>query len=195
MVNTGVALLCAATTFGASLLRITGPTSLPNGIQNAPYGPATFTASGGTGAYTWSATGLPPGLSIDSSTGVLSGTPIEVGSFNLEVTVRDSGGTCVTAISPGGQVFPAQGGAGTSSITTTNCLWSVIQPPPWITLTSATSGAGTGTLTYNVAPNNGVARSASIAIGSRHDVYDPTTDREHRWFKLHRVLGAFGGRR
>lgn len=34
----------------------------------------TFTASGGTGPYTWTATGLPTGLSINSSTGIVSGT-------------------------------------------------------------------------------------------------------------------------
>ena len=31
-------------------------------------------ATGGSGSYTWSATGLPPGLTIDPTTGLITGT-------------------------------------------------------------------------------------------------------------------------
>ncbi len=62
------------------------PSSLADGLYQQPYGPVTFTQSGGTGTITWSATGLPAGLSIDSSSGVLSGTPTTT-VVNAAVTV------------------------------------------------------------------------------------------------------------
>jgi len=56
-----------------------------------------MTASGGTGTgYTFSATGLPSGLTM-SSTGKISGTPTVSGTFNYTVTVTDSGGHIGTA--------------------------------------------------------------------------------------------------
>jgi hypothetical protein len=48
--------------------------TLPGSINGKPYS-FTFTGTGGDGVYSWSATGLPPGLSINSSTGVISGVP------------------------------------------------------------------------------------------------------------------------
>jgi hypothetical protein len=49
-----------------------------------------FAATGGAGTLTWSATGLPTGLSINSSTGAISGTATAKGSPSITVTVTDS---------------------------------------------------------------------------------------------------------
>jgi hypothetical protein len=46
-------------------------------------------ATGGTAPYTFSATGLPPGLSISAS-GLISGTPTTVGNYTVTATVTDS---------------------------------------------------------------------------------------------------------
>ena len=49
-------------------------------------------AHGGTPSYTYAATGLPDGLTIDSSTGVISGSPTDaLGHYSVHVTVTDSG--------------------------------------------------------------------------------------------------------
>jgi len=43
-------------------------------------------------SLTWSATGLPSGMSIDINSGMISGTPINPGSFTVSATVTDSAG-------------------------------------------------------------------------------------------------------
>jgi len=52
----------------------------------------TFTASGGTGPYTWSvpAIDLPPGLALNTGSGVLSGVPTLAGSYAFTITVTDT---------------------------------------------------------------------------------------------------------
>jgi subtilisin family serine protease len=69
-------------------LRITTQ-GLPSGTVNQAYS-ATLSAAGGTPPYEWTATGLPAGLSLNSSTGVLSGTPTTSGTSSVTVTVTDS---------------------------------------------------------------------------------------------------------
>lgn len=57
--------------------------------QQVPMG-FTFAASGGTSPYSWSASDLPAGLELDTSTGKLSGTPTTTGSYSIILTVSDS---------------------------------------------------------------------------------------------------------
>jgi hypothetical protein len=69
------------------------------GSQSGTVGTAAslqLSASGGTAPYTWTASGLPTGLSI-SSGGLISGTPSAAGTFNVSATAKDSTGTTGSA--------------------------------------------------------------------------------------------------
>jgi hypothetical protein len=74
-------------------------TTLPDAVQNTPYN-FTLTANGGVPPYTWSFVNTSnqstQGLSIDSKTGTITGSPPTAGiSFTLTVLVTDSANTSV----------------------------------------------------------------------------------------------------
>jgi hypothetical protein len=62
--------------------------SLPPGQDGVAYS-AVVSASGGDGHYSWSASGLPAGLSIGPGSGAISGTPDTSGTFSVTITVTD----------------------------------------------------------------------------------------------------------
>ena len=72
------------------------PATLGNGMVGTAYGPVTLTQAGSAAAITWSATGLPTGLTLDPTTGVLSGTPEATGSYPVDVTATDANGCAVS---------------------------------------------------------------------------------------------------
>ena len=149
-----------------SALAFTGPGSLPTWVSGTAYPSQTATASGGNGVNTWTATGLPAGLSM-SAGGVISGTPTTIGAFSaIQLTVADTTGGSVTvgpfsitilqplAINTTG--VPATGIVGTAfngSLSATggsgNFSWSATGLPAGVTLSPA--GVLSGTPTANAA--------------------------------------------
>lgn len=85
----GVAAFTSGST-GGNTVTVTNPGSRSTTVNTAAslQIQATDSASGQTLAY--SATGLPPGLSINVSTGLISGTPTTAGNYGVTVTAKDS---------------------------------------------------------------------------------------------------------
>jgi hypothetical protein len=75
------------------------PATLPTGAINDPYPSTTLGASGGLPPYTWAITvgSLPAGLSLNVSTGAITGTPTgPSGTANFTAQVTDSTSTKAT---------------------------------------------------------------------------------------------------
>jgi len=90
----------------------------------------TLTASGGTAPYTWSATGLPAGITIGSSTGTVSGTPTTAGTYNVTATATASaGGSGSTSFSI--TVSPVGGGCSSPGQKLGNAGFETGTASPW----------------------------------------------------------------
>jgi hypothetical protein len=125
-------------------------TSLPQGTANQSYS-TTLTATGGTGAYTWGLAGgspaLPTGLTLNPSTGEISGVPTSTSSRTLTFTVTDQ--TPPTPQSATKTLPLIIGGAPPNLIITTN------SPLPAGTMTqpysaALTSSGGTGIQIWDI---------------------------------------------
>jgi mono/diheme cytochrome c family protein len=120
--------------------------SLPGATVGTAYS-QTLAATGGTGSYTWSISvgALPAGLNLNTSTGLISGTPTTTGAAtNFTVTVTDSATpTANTATKP-------------LSITVASNTPAVPAAPTGVVATGGTNSvtvtwpAVTGATTYNV---------------------------------------------
>jgi hypothetical protein len=66
------------------------PSTLPPGTAQTPYSQS-VTASGGTAPYTYTiaAGALPPGLTLNPATGLISGVPLVAGIFNVTIRATD----------------------------------------------------------------------------------------------------------
>jgi hypothetical protein len=127
-----------------------------NAVQGVAITPVTMTGSGGAGGpYTFTATGLPTGLSI-SSNGTISGTPTQSGTFPYTVTVTDSAGNKGT-VSCSVTVAPAV----SASCVSINAVQGVAITP--VTMTGSGGAGGPYTFTATGLPT-GLSMSSNGTI-------------------------------
>jgi hypothetical protein len=84
-------------------------------------------------------------------------------------TVTISQTTCTYAIAPTSQTFTASGGTGGPVAVTTQsgCAWTAVSKASWITVTTGSSGSGSGTVAFSVAANTGGDRTGTLTIAGR----------------------------
>ncbi|WP_170226660.1 cutinase family protein [Rudaeicoccus suwonensis] len=72
---------------------------LPPGVVGTPYS-ATLAAIGGRVPYVWSVGNLPPGLSLNSTTGVITGSPTTAAVASVAIMVKDHVGATASISLP-----------------------------------------------------------------------------------------------
>src|SRR5207244_2764666 len=82
-----------------SPLSIVNASPLPNGTAGATYS-LVFAATGGTLPYSWSVSNgaLPSGITLNSATGAISGTPKSAGTFTVTIRLTDSAGAMASQV-------------------------------------------------------------------------------------------------
>jgi VCBS repeat-containing protein len=148
-----------------------------------------FTQSGGTGTVTWSETGaLPSGITLNTSTGFLTGTTSQTGSFPITVTATDSNGCqgtgstytltincqtititnpAQTSVQAGATInatFTATGILGSATWTETGSLPSGITLSSAGVLSGSTNSTGTYPITVKVTDTNGCFATSSYTL-------------------------------
>lgn len=160
-------------------VNITTTSPLPFGQVGVAY-TATLAASGGIPPYTWSlanGSALPGGLSLNGSTGAITGTPTVTGSFSPTFNLADSSTDTATAsltlaVSPATitvSISPARGGLtitqGLSVTATTNDLGGVNWTTNGGSISSAASLTGVGVI-YTAPASAGVYTVTATSVTS-----------------------------
>jgi choice-of-anchor A domain-containing protein len=177
-----VSTTCAITIVAGPSLSCSSVTSGEVGVA---FNSGAMTVTGGTAPYTFSVSGtLPAGLSLNASTGAVTGTPTAAGSFSINVTDKNgitATGTCAITIVAGpslscssvtsGEVGVAfNSGAMTVTGGTAPYTFSVSGTlPAGLSLnasTSAVTGTPTasGSFSIKVTDKNGITATGTCAI-------------------------------
>jgi hypothetical protein len=82
---------------GGNTVTVTSPGNQTSTVGTAASVQVHASDSGSGQTLSYSASGLPPGLSINSATGLISGTPTTAGTYNVSVTARDGTGASGSA--------------------------------------------------------------------------------------------------
>ena len=144
--------------------------SLPSASIGVPYSQP-LSASGGLAPYAWSiASGAVPGLSMNPSTGVLSGTPSAAGTYSLKIQVTDAASNPPHNAS---RTFSFTVSAAALTITTQSPLTGGTAGAAYSQSLSALGGAppyswsATGLPSgLNIDPNSGTISGTPLAAGT-----------------------------
>jgi hypothetical protein len=139
----------------------TGNTCTWNAMSNAPW-ISVQPAGQQTGPGSVTVTVAPNGGGDRNATATIAGQV-------FSVTQTAAPPPCTYSLSPTNQAFTSDGGSGTITVTTgSGCAWTATTDRDWITFTSAASGVGPGTVTFQVGVNTGGNRDGNIKVATEN---------------------------
>jgi hypothetical protein len=135
-----------------------------DGQVNAPFN---FTMQATSVATSFSATGLPGGLTLNSLTGAITGTPTNAGTFDVTVTAANSTGSVTNAL--------------------TIVIYNGVASAPVITSALTATGSLSASFNYQIAATNNPTSFFAIGLPSGLS-FDPASG---RIFGIPTVAGSF----
>ncbi|HEY6346574.1 MAG TPA: putative Ig domain-containing protein [Bryobacteraceae bacterium] len=149
-----------------SAVTLTIPTvTLAGGTAGVSYSQP-LSATGGTPPYSWTATGLPTGLSVNPTSGTISGTPLAAGQFQIVAQVTDSSPSPNVArqgFSLNVALPPVPSVSLTGIPSSSN---AASQVPVQVSISQPYSGDITGQLTLSFTPTQQGANDATIQFST-----------------------------
>ena len=144
---------------GGASAPVISNTSIPAGSIGVAY---SFSIAASNTPTSYNATGLPAGLTINTSTGVISGTPSQTGTSNVTLSATNSGGSGTKVLSftvtePAGTVVCYRAPAMTINGNLSETGWNLSK-----SITKNTIGTGNNTATFGVMWDN-----TNLYIGGR----------------------------
>jgi hypothetical protein len=108
------------------------------------------------------------GFSVAANSGAQRTGTMTIAGQTFTVT-QDATAGCSYSINPTSTSIAASGGTGSVGVTTTaGCAWTAVSNAAWITVTSGSSGTGSGSVGYSVANNASTSqRTGTITIAGQ----------------------------
>lgn len=158
--NQTVALSATGTIIAPLSITTPSASAWPNASASGPYS-IQMVAAGGYTPLTWSATGLPTALTINPSTGAISGSNLVLGDYTISVTVTDGSTPANTST----RNYTLKVGSSVIIGTTPLSTWT--QSVDYFTspVHSLSSTGGTGSVTWMLLAGSG-ALPSGITLGS-----------------------------
>jgi hypothetical protein len=111
------------------------------------------------------------GFSVASNPSVARTGSLSAGGQTVAITQAGTQpANCTFTVAPTSASFPAAGGAGAVTVTTSpaGCNWTARSEDSWIVITTGASGSGNGVVTYTVAPRtSGGSRNGRLTVAGR----------------------------
>lgn len=121
---------------------------------------STYTIAASKSGYTFSPVSASTGTSTD-------GTATTGNWWGANLSAAES---CAYSLTPASATASGSSGSGSVSVTASGsgCAWTALSDASWITVTSGSSGTGSGTVGYAYTANNtGAERTGTIAIAGK----------------------------